>query len=68
MNSREIQPDTVCAGQLDRHLLFLLMAKKKTSSNIQLPDVFRRGEKQFLCFCDIIGSDTIGTLVEKSRF
>ncbi|MHC4500699.1 MAG: hypothetical protein ACYS21_16500, partial [Planctomycetota bacterium] len=25
--------------------------KKKTPSNIQLPDVFRRGEKLFVLFC-----------------
>jgi hypothetical protein len=68
MNSREIRPGMVCAGGVNRRLLSLLMAEKKTSSNFSLPDVFRRGEKRFFCFCGIIGSGTIVTLVEKSRF
>jgi len=41
--------------------------KKKTSSNIRLLDVFRRGEKLFFCFF-IIGNSTIATLTEKQQF
>jgi len=39
--------------------------KKKTSGNVRLLDVFRRGEKRFFCFFVIIGTNRLGTLIKK---